>query len=93
LLSADAPFDGVFIDANKEQYPAFLDWAIEHTRPGGIILGHNAFMNGAIVAPNRQAESWVQGMRLFNERLASDPRLLSTIIPIGDGIAAALKIG
>lgn len=91
-LSADGPFDAVFIDADKARYPAYLDWALENLRPGGLVLAHNAFMYGAVIDPARQEDADVRGMRAFNQRLSDDPRLLGVIIPIGDGIAAAVRV-
>lgn len=90
-LSAEGPFDAVFIDADKQTYPAYLDWAVENVRPGGLILGHNAFLHGAIIEPGERDPAHVEGVRAFNRRLADDPRLLGLIIPVGDGIAAALR--
>lgn len=92
-LAADAPYDAVFIDANKNDYPAYLSWAVDHIRTGGLILGHNAFMGGAVIDPSRQADRLVKGMLAFNQQIADNPHLHGTIIPIGDGITAALKIG
>lgn len=92
-LAADGPFDAVFIDADKARYPAYLDWAIENLRPGGLVLAHNAFMYGAVIDPARQSDADVRGMRAFNQRLSDDPGLLGVIIPIGDGIAAAVRLG
>jgi len=91
-LSADAPFDAIFIDADKDSYPAYLDWAIDHIRPGGLILAHNAFFGGSIVGAEERDPRLVAGLKTFNQRLASDPRLFGTIIPIGDGIAAAVRL-
>jgi caffeoyl-CoA O-methyltransferase len=45
-LAAESPFDFVFIDAEKPGYPAYLDWAVEHVRVGGVIAAHNAFQSG-----------------------------------------------
>lgn len=91
-LVAEGPFCGIFIDANKVGYPEYLDWALENVRLGGLILAHNAFMRDRVLDPAEDDAS-VQAVRAFNRRIAQEPKLLSTIIPIGDGIAAALRIG
>ena len=90
-LLAEAPFDFIFIDADKESNPAYLDWAIEQTRIGGVIAVHNAFRGGK-VADLRQVDDQSQKMRKFNSQVASDPRLVSTIFPAGDGTVLAVKI-
>lgn len=91
-LSAEAPIDAMFIDADKDSYPAYLDWAIENVRSGGLIMAHNAFFGGSVVGAEQRDARLVEGLRVFNQRLASDPRLFGTIIPIGDGLAAAVRL-
>lgn len=91
-LTGDGPFDALFIDANRAAYPAFLDWALENVRVGGLIIAHNAFWGGRVVDPAQQSDRQVQGLLEFNRRLARDPRLDGMIIPIGDGISAARRI-
>jgi len=88
-LGDDAPFDMVFIDAEKSSYPDYLEWAIEHVRPGGIIAAHNAFRGGQLLAAH--PSEGTEELRSFLQSMALDERLLSTIIPVGDGIAAALR--
>jgi caffeoyl-CoA O-methyltransferase len=91
-LSAEGPFDAVFIDADKRHYPAYLTWALDNVRLGGLIMAHNAFWYGAVVQTERLHESDVQGLLSFNRQMAEDPRLMGVIIPIGDGIAVALRV-
>lgn len=90
-LSAKGPFDMMFIDAEKSGYVAYLEWGLANIRPGGLILAHNAFFNGQVVDDTKYAENEnVRGMRDFNQAIAENNRLVSTIIPVGDGIAAAV---
>ncbi|MCZ7545951.1 MAG: O-methyltransferase [Anaerolineae bacterium] len=89
-LRAEGPFDFCFIDADKDRYPAYLDWALENLRPGGIVAAHNALRGGRIVAPENDTDHIV---RRFNARMADDPRLVSILIPLGDGIVAGLVQG
>jgi caffeoyl-CoA O-methyltransferase len=86
------PFDAVFIDADKDCYPDYLEWAVENLRTGGVVMAHNTFRRGEIVNPEAQDRPDVIAVKKFNERLANDPRLLGTIIPVGDGIGAAIKV-
>jgi len=85
-LDAEGLFDLIFIDAEKEGYLRYLDWALEHLSQGGLVAGHNAFSHGDIVNPDVQTERAVV-LREFNRRLAQDPRLISLIYPAGDGLA------
>ena len=88
-MSNEGPFEFVFIDAEKEGYPAYLDWADANLRPRGIVAGHNAFSFGTIVESS-DSDPRVAAMQLFNERLASDDRFISTIFPAGDGTTVAV---
>lgn len=89
-LTGEGPFDFVFIDAEKPGYGAYFDWALANTRLGGVIAAHNAFRNGQIVNQDRDADN--EAMRAFNQRVAGEPRVLSTIYPAGDGTLVAVKI-
>ncbi len=91
-LTAEGPFDALFLDANREIYPVYLDWAVENVRSGGLIMAHNAFLRGGIIGLIERDPRTVEGMRAFNRRLAEDPRLLATIVPVGDGIALAVRL-
>lgn len=90
-LTAESPFDFVFIDAEKSGYPFYFDWALANVRVGGVIAAHNAFRNGSVAgvgAPDEDTEA----MRAFNRRVANEPRVLSTIYPAGDGTVVAVKV-
>ena len=90
-LDTDGPFDLVFIDANKEAYPSYLDFALEHTRPGGLIIADNA--NGHCHVHERLEEGdRREGIQVYNQRVADHPRLISTIIPVGGWLAVSLVL-
>jgi caffeoyl-CoA O-methyltransferase len=91
-LGSAGPFDFIFIDAEKESYPKYLDWAMENLRPGGIIVAHNAFLHRDILKEGDKTER-INAMQQFNHRLASDQRMLSTIFPAGDGLAIGVFRG
>ncbi|ANE48318.1 methyltransferase [Paenibacillus swuensis] len=88
LGAEGATFDFFFIDADKENYPNYLDWAIRLANPGAVIVGDNVLLRGRTTDPLKQGPS-VLAMREFNKRMASDPRLESTILPAYDGLAIA----
>lgn len=81
-------FDFFFIDADKEGYPVYLDYALELASPGAIIVGDNILLRGRTTDDAKQGPA-VQAVRSFNERIARDPRLESTILPGYDGLAIA----
>ena len=81
-------FDLIFIDADKGNYPYYLDAACKLLKPGGLLLGDNAYWEGKVVdASARDVET--EAIRLFNRRLAEDPRFESVLLPVRDGLAVA----
>ncbi len=85
-LTAEAPFDLVFIDADKSPYPQYLDWAIRLSRPGSIIVADNCIRGGKALrgSANEQEES-TAGLLEYNRRASSDPRLTSLALAIDEG--------
>lgn len=81
-------FDFFFIDADKENYPLYLDYAIELANPGALIAGDNCFLRGRTLNSDKNGPS-VQAVRRFNERIATDDRLVSTLLPAYDGLILA----
>jgi len=89
----DAPFDLVFIDADKGNYPAYFDWAVKLTRPGGVILADNVIRHGAVLNA-KSGDGLAKGAAAFNEVLAADNRVEAIILQqVGikghDGLAIA----
>lgn len=89
---ATPPFDVCFIDADKQSYPKYLDHALRLVRPGGLILGDNTFLSGRILDRSDPTDS-AAAMREFNQRIASDSRLASVIVPIRDGLSISVVCG
>ena len=84
-----SPPGEIRIDAEKEGYPAYLDWTLANISPGGVIVAHNVFRHGAIVDLN-DIEPRTRAMREFNQRLAAADNLISHVFPAGDGLAIAV---
>jgi caffeoyl-CoA O-methyltransferase len=88
--SDEGPFDIIFIDADKEGYPEYLEWALRLSRSGSLILGDNTIWGGTIIEPQDEP---TRAIHEFNERLAGDPQLSAIILPIMrervDGLAIA----
>jgi predicted O-methyltransferase YrrM len=88
------PFDLVFIDADKPGYADYLKWSLKLARPGTLIIADNVVRKGAVADPTSQDEN-VQGIRKFNEVLAAEKRVTTTVIQtVGskgyDGLALIL---
>ncbi|AEF40067.1 O-methyltransferase [Hoyosella subflava] len=88
------PFDLIFIDADKENIPAYIDAAVELARPGAVLILDNAVWHGAILNPDSADEAAI-GVRRGLEAIGRHPRLTATAIQtVGskgwDGFAIAL---
>ena len=82
-------FDAVFLDADKEPLPTYFEWGLRLVRPGGLIIGDNALWGGRVYE-NDETDDKTTGVREFNRRMATDPRVLSIIVPTHDGVAVAV---
>ncbi|HZD39015.1 MAG TPA: O-methyltransferase [Actinomycetes bacterium] len=86
---SDGGYDLAFIDARKDEYPAYLEHALRLVRPGGVIMADNVLWSGR-VADRRASDPDTEGLRLYSRRIAEDERLDSVILTIGDGLAISL---
>jgi predicted O-methyltransferase YrrM len=74
-----APFDFIFIDADKPGYAEYLTWTLKLSRPGTFILADNVIRKGNVIDEHSD-DANVQGIRRFHEALAAEPRLMATTI-------------
>jgi predicted O-methyltransferase YrrM len=79
VMEGAAPFDFIFIDADKPGYPAYLTLALKLTRPGSLIVADNMVRKGK-VADAKSRDEAVQGARKFNALIAKNPRLEATAV-------------
>jgi caffeoyl-CoA O-methyltransferase len=82
-------FDAIFLDADKEPLPTYFDWALRLVRSGGLIIADNALWGGRVYDGDESDER-TRGVREFNRRMATDPRVLGIIVPTHDGVAVAV---
>jgi predicted O-methyltransferase YrrM len=88
------PFDLVFVDADKPSMPEYLEWSLQLSRPGTLLVFDNVVREGAILDASGK-DAAVKGVRTLFERIAADPRLDGTVLQtVGskgyDGLAFAL---
>jgi predicted O-methyltransferase YrrM len=79
--NGEGPFDLFFIDADKDNYPGYLDWCVRLSRPGSVILSDNLIRDGAVIDPPPD-NSFAQVISVYNRTLANHPRLETIIVPI-----------
>lgn len=86
---ADDAYDIVFIDAVKTEYPEYLEHARRLLRPGGLMLADNVLWSGRVADPLVDDEE-TAALRRFNELVHADEEFASYLLPVGDGILAAV---
>ena len=87
------PFDMVFIDADKISYPVYLEWALQLTRSGSLIVADNVVRRGGVIDETAQDDG-NRGARAFNAALAAEPRVEAVVLQMvgakgHDGLAIA----
>jgi predicted O-methyltransferase YrrM len=95
-LESAAPFDLIFIDADKPNNPAYLQWALKLSRPGTTIIIDNVVRDGRVIDAE-SSDADVQGTRRMFEMMAAEPRLSATALQnVGakgyDGFAMAVVL-
>jgi caffeoyl-CoA O-methyltransferase len=93
-VAREAPFDLVFVDADKTGYPGYLAWAEEHLRVGGVLLADNTFGFGHVheERPPGESPAAMAALREFSERLAGGGRFRATMLPTAEGLSFGVKI-
>ena len=91
------PFDLVFQDGSKQQYGPMLERLVDLLRPGGLLVTDNVLWDGEVVpgflpVAKRDPDD-TRAIAEYNERLATHPRLTTTIVPLRDGVAISVKRG
>jgi caffeoyl-CoA O-methyltransferase len=84
-LVRQGPFDAVFIDADKVNYDRYGHWALENLRPGGLVIGDNAYLFGELMDDSADARA----MRAFHELVARTCD--SVCAPTPDGLVVGIK--
>jgi predicted O-methyltransferase YrrM len=79
-------FDAIFLDADKEPMPNYFEWALRLLRPGGLLIADNTLWGGKVFDDAERDEK-TTAVREFNRRMATDPRILSILVPTHDGVA------
>lgn len=87
----DGPWDIVFCDIDKQQYPEALDFATERLRPGDLLLYDNILWHGSVGAPENEHEESTRAVIETTRRIYADGRFLPSLLPIRDGVLLALR--
>ena len=90
LPTLEGPFDLVYIDAWKADYPSYYDAVVPLLAPRGVIVADNLFRGGDVLDESHNDEGTL-GMREFTERVHADERMTNVLLTIGDGVMLAWR--
>ena len=87
--------DMLFLDALKEEYTDYLELSLPLLRVGGLVVADNLLWGGQVAGEIRAPEQTAstQALREFNQIFVRHPQLLSVVLPVGDGLGYAVKVG
>ena len=95
LAKVSGPFDLIFQDGDKRLYSPLLDRVVALLRPGGLLITDNVLWDGEVVAgfaaaPRRDPADTLAIIE-YNQRVAAHPNLLTSIVPLRDGVSISVK--
>ncbi|MCU1381484.1 MAG: O-methyltransferase family 3 [Acidobacteria bacterium] len=95
LAKVSGPFDLIFQDGDKKLYTPLLDRLVALLRPGGLLITDNVLWDGEVVpgfqtAPRQNPED-TRAIIEYNQRVAAHPQLLTSIVPLRDGVSISVK--
>jgi caffeoyl-CoA O-methyltransferase len=85
VATLPGPFDLVFIDADKGAYLDYFEAALAKLAPRGLIVADNTLWSGRILDPGDRSVD-TEAIRAFNDRVATDPRVVAVQTPVRDGV-------
>jgi caffeoyl-CoA O-methyltransferase len=95
LEKIDAPIDFAYVDCVKEEYPRYLELLVPKLAPHGVIVADNVLWRGYVAKegpiPESEREK-TDALRAFNLAIVQDSRLRAVVLPLGDGVAYAVRV-
>src|SRR5471030_2745738 len=95
IAKVSGPFDLIFQDGDKKLYTPLLDRLVALLRPGGLLVTDNVLWDGEVIpgytAHPRQDPADTHAIIEYNKRVAAHPDLLTSIIPLRDGVSISVK--
>jgi predicted O-methyltransferase YrrM len=84
------PFDVVFCDIDKRDYPRAFHQALPRLRRGGLLITDNVLWSGRVARPAQDPDT--AGVQEYNRLLMASPELVASLLPLRDGVAVAVKL-
>ena len=91
IPTLEGPFDMVFLDAHKPDYPRYYELVFDKLNPGAVILADNVLWSGKVLLTDQDEDT--VALDAFNRMVAADPRVEQVILPLRDGLLMARKLG
>lgn len=88
IATLEGPFDMVFIDADKNNYPNYYEATLALLRPGGLIVADNVLWSGKVLNPE---DDYARAIAEFNRRVLSDDRVENVCLTVRDGMMLIWK--
>jgi caffeoyl-CoA O-methyltransferase len=89
LKTLTGPYDLVFLDADKENYPHYFDLIIDKLKIGGILLSDNVLWSGKVL--EKAADEATSALQEYNHKINTDVRVETVVLPIRDGLTITRK--
>jgi predicted O-methyltransferase YrrM len=86
----DGPFDIIFNDVDKQDYPAALEVAMDRLRPGGLFISDNMLWRGEVLGGDT-TDAATRGVLELTRRLYASDLLATTLVPLRDGVTISVK--
>ena len=90
IARLEGPFDLVYIDAWKSDYPRYYELVVDKLAPRGVIVADNLFRGGQALDPAADDDQSA-GIREFARRVQADPRVTNVLLTVGDGLMLAWR--
>lgn len=91
IPSLDGPFDLVFIDADKENYPLYLHLLKQKISEGGLIIADNVLWSGKVLQPDKN-DAETMALIEYAETIHNDPNFITVMLPVRDGLMLSMKV-
>jgi caffeoyl-CoA O-methyltransferase len=89
-LPREPAVDFAFVDADKTGYPAYYEELVPRLRPGGLMVLDNVLRGGRVLHPSSEADRVIDEL---NDRIVTDERVESVMLPVRDGVTLVRKLG
>ena len=89
IKTLKGPYDLVFLDADKENYPQYFDLIIDKLETGGVILSDNVLWSGKVL--EKASDEATSALQEYNHKINTDARVETIILPIRDGLTITRK--